>query len=793
MLTQNLLFFFKKFKRSKATYIINLVGLSAGLVCFLFIYLWIYDELHIDKFYNNSDRIYRVMTNDKQPERIVTDNSGSIILGKSLKNEFPEIEQEVATTPAGWFKGFSISYAKNDAVKGEGNFAGKDFFKVFPRTFLQGDENTALADKNSIVISATLAKKLFGTTDGVVGKTIQWKWLSFTKEHIVAGVYEDFPINSTMHFDFLVPLANWGDLINATGEPTLNGGPFNTFVVLNKTAKAAELNKKIAGFLKQHIPQSTTTLFLDKYADTYLHGVYENGVLKGGRIEYVELFSVIALCILAIACINFMNLATAKASERMKEVGIKKTLGAERHTLTFQFLGESVLLAFMSLLIAIAIVVLLFPQFKAVTGKQFVLWFDPKLVISVILITLVTGIVAGSYPAFYLSKFNPVAVLKGKWVASSRSAYIRKGLVIFQFSLSVLFIAVVMIVFNQIKYVQTVNPGYDKDNVIYFEMQGNVAKDLNTFLTEVKKVPGVIQASSSDGTIILPTFTPRPGVYWDGKNTDDKIRFYQLGVNYDALQTLGVKMAAGRYFSKEFADPNAVVVNESAVRAMGLQNPIGKKITVWDKERTIVGVAKDFHFNSLHEAISPFIFRLEDPKYTMLCLIRIASDKRKQTIAAIQQYYKKFNPGMYFDYKFLDDDYQAQYASEEIIITLSKYFAALAILISCLGLLGLTAFAAEQRVKEIGIRRTLGASRRAIVYLLSVDFTKIVALSIIIGLPISYLVANKWLHGFAYRIPLTPLYFIAAACITLFIAVLTIGIQTAKASGVNPVKTLKAS
>jgi hypothetical protein len=329
--------------------------------------------------------------------------------------------------------------------------------------------------------------------------------------------------------------------------------------------------------------------------------------------------------------------------------------------------------------------------------------------------------------------------------------------------------------------------------VIYFEMQGNVAKDLNTFLTEVKKVPGVIQASSSDGTIILPTFTPRPGVYWDGKNTDDKVRFYQLGVNYDALQTFGVKMASGRYFSKEFADNDAIVINESAVRAMGLQNPVGRKITVWDKERTIVGVAKDFHFNSLHEAISPFIFRLEDPKYTMLCLIRIAGHNRKQTIEAIQQFYKEFNPGMYFDHKFLDDDYQAQYASEGIIITLSKYFAALAILISCLGLLGLTAFAAEQRLKEIGIRRTLGASRRAIVYLLSVDFTRIVAVSIVIGLPVSYVVASKWLNGFAYRIQLTPLYFIAAAGVTFFIAALTIGIQTAKASGVNPVKTLKAT
>jgi len=792
MLKRSLRFFYKKFKRSKATYSINLVGLSAGLVCCLFIYLWIYDELHIDKFYVNADRIYSVMINDRQPDRIVTGNSGSIILGKSLKSAFPDIEYEVATTPAGWFKSFSISYGDNDAVKGTGNFVGKDFSKVFPRKFLYGDENTALADGNSIVISAGLAKKLFKTTERVVGKVIKWKWQSFSREPVISGVFEDFPPNSTIQFDFLVPISNWGKIINASGaKPDLSGGPFNTFVVLNKGAKVEEFNKKITNFIKRDIPNSTYTIFLAKYSDNYLHGVYENGVQKGGRIEYVKLFSIIALCVLAIACINFMNLSTAKASERMKEVGIKKTLGAERHTLTFQFLGESILLGFVSLLIAIIVVILLFPEFMAVTGKQFVFWFDPKLILSIILITLVTGIVAGSYPAFYLSRFNPVAVLKGKWVGSARSIYIRKGLVLFQFSLSVLFIAVVMVVFNQIKFVQTINPGYDKDNVIYFEMQEHVAQDLNAFLTEIKRVPGVIQASSIENTIILPSSTPNPGVYWDGKNINDNIRFYQTGVNFDAIETLGIKIAAGRSFSRKFADSTAIVLNESAVRTMGLHDPIGKRITVWGKERTIVGVAKDFHFNSLHEEIKPFIFRME-PESSLLVLIRIANDRRKQTIESIQGYYKQLNPGIYFDYKFLNDDYQAQYASEEVIITLSKYFAVLAILISCLGLLGLTAFAAEQRIKEIGIRRTLGASRMAIIYLLSVDFAKIVGLSILIGLPVSYIVANNWLNGFAYRIVLTPIYFISAALITFLVAALTIGIQTARASMASPIESLKA-
>ena len=793
MLKRSLRYFFKKFNRSRSTYLINLVGLSAGFVCCLFIYLWIYDELHVDKFYKNSDRIYSVMINDRQPDGINTGNSGSVILGQALKNTFPDIQYEVVTTPSGWFKSFSISYENNDAVRGMGNFAGKDFFKVFPRKFLHGDENAALTNTNSIVISAQLAKMLFNTTEGVVGKVIKWNWLSITREPVISGVFEDFPSNSSVQLDFLVPISSWDEIMKASGNtPDLSGGPFNTFVVLNKGVKVRELNKKAANFIKQHIPNSTNTIFLAKYSDSYLHGVYENGVQKGGRIEFVKLFAIIAICVLAIACINFVNLSTAKASERMKEVGIKKTLGAERHTLTFQFLGESVLLSFVSLLIAIIIVILLFPEFKAITGKQFVHWLDPWLILSIILITLIAGIVAGSYPAFYLSRFNPVAVLKGRWVGSVRGILIRKGLVLFQFSLSVLFIAVVMVVLNQIKFVQTINPGYDKDNVIYFEKQGRVEQNLNAFLAEIKTVPGVTQASGIQNTIILPSFTPAPGVYWDGKNADDKIRFYQSGVDFDAIETLGIKMVAGRSFSRKFADSTSIILNESALRVMELRDPIGKKITLWDKARTIVGIAKDFHFNSLHEEIKPFIFRM-DPQACQLVLIRVAKEKHKQAIASIRKHFKEFNPGTYFDYKFLNDDYQAQYASEEIIITLSKYFAALAILISCLGLLGLTTFAAEQRIKEIGIRRTLGASRMAIVYLLSFDFARIVGMSILVGLPLSYIVANNWLNSFAYRIALTPLYFISAALITFLIAVFTIGIQTARASMANPIESLKSS
>ncbi len=793
MLKRNLRYFFKKFNRSKTTYSINLIGLSAGLVCCLFIYLWIYDELHIDKFYPNEDRIYSVMVNDQQPDRIITSNTGSAILGKALKNAFPEIEYAVTTTPAAWFKSFSLSYNDKDAVKGIGNFVGKDFFKVFPRRFLDGNQNTALVNENSIVISAGLARKIFNTVDGVVGKSIKWKWQTITREPVISGIFEDFPPNSTNNFDFLLTTPSWNEIIKASeASADLSGGPFNTFVVLNKGAKLEDFNKKAANFIKNYVPNSTYTLFLSKYSDAYLHGAYENGIQKGGKIEYVKLFIIIAICVLAIACINFMNLSTAKAAERMKEVGIKKTLGAGRRSLILQFLGESVLLSFLSLIIAILVVILLFHQFKIVTEKEFILRLDPKLILSVVLITLITGIIAGSYPAFYLSRFKPAAVLKGKWVGSLRGVYIRKILVLFQFSLSVLFLVVVMVVFNQIKYVQTINPGFDKDNVIYFEMQGKVADDIEVFLNEVKGISGVVQASSIENTIILPTYTPAPGVHWEGKNTDDKIRFYQEGVNYGAIESLGIKIAAGRSFSRQFADTSAVLLNESAVRAMGLKDPVGKRISVWDKEKIIIGVLKDFHFNSLHEEIKPFIFRM-DPQSCLLVLIRIDEKRRKQAIESIQEKYAAFNPGIYFDYKFLDDDFQAQYASEKVVITLSKYFAAFAILISCLGLLGLTAFTAEQRVKEIGIRITLGASKGSIIYLLSVSFAKIVILSIIIGLPLSYIISINWLNNFAYRIELTPVYFIAAALITFIIAGLTIGIQAARASMANPVDSLKSS
>jgi putative ABC transport system permease protein len=783
--------FYRKFTRSRTTYLINLVGLSGGLACGLLIYLWIYGELHVDRFYGNTDRLYSVMINDHQPDRVVTANSGSIILGKALKNTFPEVEYSVVTTPAGWFRYFSISYADKAGIKGTGNFAGKDFFHVFPRYFLSGNASSALSNMNSIAISKGLAQKLFHGTDSAVGKVLKWKWNALTRETVVTGVYEDFPANATIQYDFVVSIDSWEEIIKATeANADLSGGPFNTFVVLNKGVNPDIFNRKIANIVQSAIPKSTSAVFVAKYADNYLHGKYVNGVQEGGRIEYVRLFSIIAICVLVIAFIIFVNLSTAKASERMNEIGIKKTLGATRYTLIRQFLGESILLCFISLFVAVLLVVIVYPEFRFLTGMQFILVWNPWLITSVLVIILLTGVIAGIYPALYLSGFTPVVVLRGKWLRPGAGLSIRKALVLFQFAASVVFIVVVMIVYNQVKFVLSKSPGYEKDNIIYFEMQGQVAQNPDVFLSELKKIPGVLQASTIQNTIVVPWETPRPGVYWEGKNADDKLKFAQMPVSYDAIETLGIKMVTGRSFSRKFADTSAIILNETAVSAMGLTNPIGKTMTIWGKQKTIVGIAKDFHFNSFHEKIMPFIFKL-DPGGCMMMMIRVAGEHQQSALEAIKTSYRELNPGNYFDYRFLDEDYQQQYASEKLVATLCKYFAGLTILISCLGLFGLTVFAVEQRIKEIGIRRTLGASRIAIVHLLSVDFAKIIGISILIGLPVSYIVMKRWLNEFAYRIELDPTYFLVGGLITFLIAALTIGIQSVRASMTKPVDCLK--
>jgi putative ABC transport system permease protein len=791
MFRHNLLIIYRNFKKFKTTFFINIVGLSTGLGCTLLIFLWVNDELSINKFHEKDKQLYQVMENQHLEGGIKTTDGTAGVLAESIAKDMPEVEYAATVTPTSWFPKVTLSDKEKDkSIRAGGQFVSPDFFNIFSYPLVQGNKTDALADKKSIVISVDLAKKLFNTTDNVVGRTISWKYQDLDEEYKVSGIFKSNPASSSQ-FDFLLPfvwlkekypfLAEWG-----------NYGP-NTFVVLKKGVSVDQLNKKLAGYMNNKITESNRSLFLTRYSDTYLHNKYENGVRVGGRIQYVRLFSIIAIFILLIACINFMNLSTAKASTKLKEVGLKKTLGASRYSLILQYFSESILLAFISLIFSVILVLIFLPQFNQITGKHIALGFDKNLILIFLGITLFTGLVAGSYPALYLSGFSPVVVLKGMFKGSLSELWIRKGLVVFQFAISIVLIVCVLITYRQIEFIQTQNPGYEKDNIIYFEKEGKIAQNPETFISELKNIPGVLNASAIAQSINSTDLANTMGVEWPGKQPNQKVQFYNLDVYYDLIETLGIKTSEGRTFSRNFgSDDSKIIFNEAAIKTMGLKDPIGKVVKLWGKDMQIIGVVKDFHFESLHEFVKPLLIRLA-PENLVEIMVKISRDKQKETINRLQKYYERFNPGFIFDFKFLDADYQALYVSEKQVAVLSRYFAGMAIIISCLGLFGLAAFTAERRFKEIGIRKTLGSSNFNIIYLLSRDFTMMVLLSNIIALPISFLITRRWLNTFEYRIQLQLWYFLAAGFVVLFITWITVGIQASKAARINPIQSLRAN
>lgn len=790
MLKHNLLIIFRNFARSKSTFFINLIGLSTGLACALLIYLWVNDELHVDKFNENDSQLYQVMENNQQENGILTLDGTAGLVSETLKEDFPDVEYAVQVAPEKWFTelgDFNLSSEHNN-LKAAGQFAGKDFFNVFSYNLLQGNSNQVLSEKNSIVISESLAKRIFNTTENIIGKTLEWHLLHFKQTAVISGIFKDVPSNSSHKFDFVLPFEKFKEI----DPDVVHWGNYgtNAYVVLKKGADVNQFNKKIADLVKKKNGGDFRTLFLRPFSAGYLYGKYENGIQSGGRIEYVKLFSLIAIFILLIACINFMNLSTAKASVRMKEIGVKKTIGASRKTLVAQYLGESIVMSVFSMLISLILVELFIPQFNNITGKQLSLHWNVSIILPLLIITIFTGILSGSYPAIYLSGFKPVSILRGTLKSSTNEIWLRKGLVIFQFTLSVILIVSVIVVYKQIEFIRNKNLGYNKENIIQFANEGEATENAETFVSEIKKLPGIINATSTYSPIMGIQSTT-VGLNWEGKDKNSVVQFLNMSSDFSFIETMGLKIKEGRNFSKDYGNENdKIIFNETAIKIMGLKDPIGKTVNLWGKNMRIIGVVKDFNIESLHEKIKPLFIKLPNG-FPSFIIARIRAGEESEAIQNLQKLYEKFNPGYTFDFKFLDQDYQSLYNAEERTSTLSKYFAGIAILISCLGLLGLTSFANQRRVKEIGIRKILGSSEFGIVYLLSTDFTKLLFTSLIIALPVSYYLIKNWLDSFAYRIDLSPWYFVSAGLITLIIAWLTVGIQAVKAASVNPVESLK--
>jgi putative ABC transport system permease protein len=772
--------------------VLNLVGLSVGLACSLLIGLWIVDECSMERYNANDARLYQVMVDQKGDDGIRVGTGTPGILAAALRADIPEVADASEVMPASWFQQGGVAGYGDKKLQARPQYVDSNFFAVFSCPWLAGEEKQLFADKQGIAISSAYAAKLFGTDRDVIGKIIHYEEYEFTGDFVVRGVFQPNPANATEQFDLLfnyalVPekrsgLKEWGNY-----DP-------NTFVLVRPGTNIALLNKKIAKFLVQKSGQTyAPDIFLAKFSDRYLYNRYENGVQSGGRITYVHVFTLLAIFILVIACINFMNLSTAKAAYRAREVGIKKVVGASRRMLILQYLGESVLLSLLSLAGALVLLWFLLPSFNTITGKTLSLHWDPVFASGLLGIAVVTGLFAGSYPAFYLSGFRPVAVLKGAVRNSLGELWARKGLVVFQFTLSVIFIAGVLVIYRQITYIQSRDLGYSRENVIHFDipfsMDSAKLATASAFVGELRNLPGVVNAGSYAHDL-MGNHGLISDLNWVGRDPNQHIDYANIEVGANFLETAGIKLVAGRYFSQNANASHEIILNQTAIRAMGLKDPIGTMVKFWDQTREIVGITADFNFESLYQQVKPAFFQVYPVGPSVMVRLRAGSEE--QAIAGIRAAYARFNPGMAFEYAYLDEDYARWYASELRVGVLSRYFAALAIIISCLGLFGLAAFTAQKRKKEIGIRKVIGASTVRVAYLLSREFLLLVGLSIVIAFPLVAVGMHRWLDQFAYRAPIGMDIFFYTAATALVITLATISFQAVKAATANPAEALRS-
>lgn len=769
--------------RYKGYTFVNVTGLTIGLVVCLFILLYVRDELSVDVFHLYGKRLYRILEDQHYAGgSVFTTSATPGPLAAALKERIPEIEKAARI---GWGETMLFQFGEK-SFKENGKHMDPEMFQMFSFPLIEGDVNTALNEPNSLILSESLSMKYFGN-ESALGKQIR---VDTKTDYRVTGVMKDIPKNSSIGFDFAM---RFEDLLSTNQwlKEWGNNAP-RTYVLLSDGADQKSVESKIEGFIKSYDKESMTTLFLQPYEEMYLHSDFSNGKRGEGRIQYVWLFTLVAGFILIIACVNFMNLATAQSARRAKEVGVRKAIGAPRSSLIGQFLGESMLMAFIAAAVAVGVVELLLPTFNQITEKSIVLQFtDPMLWGGLLALVTVTGIVAGSYPAFFLSSFGVISVLKGTFRLQSSTVSLRKGLVIFQFFVSTTLILSTTVVYRQIQFIRNKNLGMDRENVVCINLEGDIVKNFDPFKREVmssSSVTSVTMGSQNPLAIGNSTW----GVSWPGKAEDEKILFQTLSVHYDFFKTLGAVMKEGRDFSPDHpSDTSGFILNEEAVKRMRLENPIGQKIKSQGSEGPIIGVVRDFHNVTLHLGIEPLVIRYDNKYGYGTLFIKTVAGQTQDALSLIEKALHKYNPAYPLDYKFLDENFEKMYNSERVTGVLSNFFAAVAIMISCLGLFGLASFNAEQRSKEIGIRKVMGASVSRIVFLLSKDFIWLVLLGNIIAAPIAYLALQNWLNDFAYRVNMGAEVFLAAVIVSVIIAILTVSYRAIKAATANPVEALK--
>ncbi|MDP9081480.1 MAG: ABC transporter permease [Bacteroidota bacterium] len=774
--------------RNKFFSTINILGLALGMACSILIILWVQNELSVDSFHKNGDRLYQVIERQYYDHKVVGQYSVPGVLAEEMKHALPQVEYAANMA---WENQNTFRVGAK-IIKLEGTSAGSDFFKIFSYPLLQGNAETALNSPVSIAISRKMAGEFFGSPQDAIGKTIRYE---NKKDFKVTAVFEDLPHNVSNKFEFLI---NWYSFLeeNSWAKDWGNNGPV-AYVLLKKGTDAKLFNKKLTHFIDTYDKDQSAAfreqLGIQKFDEVYLHSTFKEGQPTDGRIEYVHLFSIIAVFILVIACINFMNLTTARSVKRAREIGVRKVVGAVRSVLIQQFVGEAILLTCFAAIMALVMVMLLLPVFNSVTQKQIEFPFSQaNFWLGLVGLTFITGLLSGSYPALFLSSFNPVKVLKGAVKLSTGAAWFRKGLVVFQFVLSVVLIIGTIIISKQVNYIQTKNLGYDRENLIYVPLEGDLITNYKIFKDEGMNMPGIQQiAKLSDSPVNFGSSTS--GIRWDGKDPNTNVMFTQISVGYDFVKTMKLKLVSGRDFSRDFAtDSVGYLINELALKRIAYKNPIGKPLTMWGKKGKIIGVLKDFHFNSLHDPILPLIIHFGEENKHGMALIRTKPGQTKQALASAEKLCKEINPNFQFSYYFADAEYQKQYQNEQVVGKLSNAFAFLAIFISCLGLLGLAMFTAEQRIKEIGIRKVLGASVGSLFTLLSQEFLILVLIALGIATPLAWFFMNKWLQGYSYRTTIDWWVFVLSGVIAILIALITVSLQSVKAALMNPVKSLRS-
>jgi len=769
----------------KKIFAINLFGLAVGLTTVVLISLWVKDELSINRYHEKIDRIYAVMTNHDNSGGIVTWGATPGDMAEAMKAELSQVELSAGASQ--FIAG--VAFGNGDIkMAGSGLFVDEAYFDIFTVDFIAGNPSQVMTGINSVALSETIATKLFGSPANAIGKSLKWQVFDFENEVEVTAVYQDFGSLDVEKPDYFLSFSYFKQML---GEG-VHWGNFNatTYVLLRPDTDVAAFNTQIAGFIKAKEEQSNVSVFVKPYGDTYLYGTYEDGIVAGGRISYVKLFSAIAIFILIIACINFMNLTTARSMSRLKEIGVKKAMGASRAGLFGQFMVESLLLTFMALILALVASFIIQPFFSQVTSKTLSMSFQPELILLLFGIWLLTSFLAGIYPAVYLSKFKPVEVMKSNVKGSFGELLARKGLVVFQFGISLLLIIGISVISKQMSFIQNQNLGYDQSHLVQINASGINPKQLDSFLGELKKSPGVENASSLSHPLVgLRSSTI--GLSWEGKNPEEQVKFENVTVNMDLIETMGFEVVDGRAFSIDFGEEDSkIMLNEAAVRIIGFGNPVGQIVNLWGEDKEVIGVIKDFNFESLKENVKPAFLKY-DPGFAEKIMVRIGAQNQQGSIAGINELFVK-QTAQPMDYSFMDADYQSLYASEQRVSKLAKYFGVMAIFLSCLGLFGLAAFTAEKRKKEIGVRKVMGASTVSILTLVSKDFVRLILISIVIAMPLAWYFANNWLKSYAYQTNLSWWIFAGSGVILMLIALMTVGFQAYKAANSNPVESLKS-